>query len=147
VAGRGDESEKLKRLGETLGLAQRIDFNPWLSEDALARALANSALAVLPSRHESFGNAMAEAMAVGTPLVSTLAGSVPEVVKDGQTGLLVPPDSPDALAAAMRRLLESSELCLQLSSASRARVRENYTWDKVAERYANLYRSRNQPLA
>ena len=139
VIGRGEEKAALKRLASELGVEERISWRPWLSEAALATELSHCSMAVLPSRHESFGNAMAEAMAVGAPLVSTRVGSIPEVVQDGITGLLVPADDPEALARAIQRLTAAPELSHSLSSAGRERTQASYTWGAVARSYAELY--------
>jgi len=142
VVGRGDQGPALKRMAHDLNVSDRVAWRDWLDESELARELSRAALAVLPSRHESFGNAMAEAMAVGTPLVSTRAGSIPEIVEHEVTGLLVPPDDPEALHQALTRLEHDAELAARLGATGRERMRENYSWQAVARRYARLYGER-----
>ncbi len=122
-----------------LGLAERVRFEPWLDPSALAALLSRAALAVLPSMEESFGNAMAEAMAAGVPLVTTRVGSIPELVGDDGNALLVPPEDPSALADAITALIRDPEVAERMAAAGRKRVRETFTWDRVASRYEQLY--------
>src|SRR5690606_25065013 len=99
MIGRGPMIDPVRRRLAELGLSQRVQLVPWLDASDLAQRVAGASLVVLPSLEESFGNAMAEAMACGAPLVSTRAGSIPEVV--GEAGALVPPEDPAALADAI----------------------------------------------
>lgn len=139
IVGRGDQSGALKRMASELGIGERVVWRDWLDETDLARELSRCKLAVLPSRHESFGNAMAEAMAVGVPLVTTRAGSIPEIVEHEVTGLLVPADDADALHQAIARLEHDPALAARIGAAGRERMRANFSWQAVARRYAELY--------
>ncbi|HEU5077129.1 MAG TPA: glycosyltransferase family 4 protein [Polyangiaceae bacterium] len=142
VVGRGDQGPALRRMANELGLGERVVWRDWLDEAELALALSRCKLAVLPSRHESFGNAMAEAMAVGAPLVSTRAGSIPEIVEHEVTGLLVPPDDATALHQAITRLEHDTGLAQRLGSAGRQRMQASFSWPAIARRYARLYGER-----
>ena len=144
IVGRGDQGPELKRLSSELGLRERVVWRDWLGEAELARELSRARIAILPSRHESFGNAMAEAMAVGTPLVTTNAGSIPEIVEHEVTGLLVPSDDPEALQAAISRLEQDPVLGRRLSAAGRERMRQSFSWQAVARRYLQLYQAPNR---
>ena len=139
IIGRGEQQEALAQAIRARGLSDRVALKGWMPQDELAGLLSRAAMAVLPSREESFGNAMAEAMATGTPVVSTTAGSVPEVVVHGKTGLLVPPDDPEALAGAIHRLQEDPQEARRFGVAGRQRVREHFTWNAAAERFEALY--------
>src|SRR5690606_33399007 len=142
IVGRGDQAGTLKRMAGELGLAERVVWRDWLDETELARELSRCKAAVLPSRHESFGNAMAEAMAVGVPLVSTRAGSIPEIVEHEVSGLLVPPDDAAALSAAIGRLDHDPALAARLGAAGREQMRAKFSWQAIARRYVELYRTR-----
>jgi glycosyltransferase involved in cell wall biosynthesis len=74
--------------------------------------------ALLSSRWENFPHVAVEALAVGTPVIATAVGGVPEIVRDGVNGLLVPPDDPTALAAAIARLLDDAALRGRLAAAA-----------------------------
>jgi glycosyltransferase involved in cell wall biosynthesis len=80
-----------------------------------------------------------EAMAAGRPVVATPVGGTPELVVDGETGLLVPPRDPEALAAALRRVLEDRELAARLGEAGRRRVSERFTLEAMTRRMLELY--------
>lgn len=142
IVGRGDQAPVLKRMARDLGIGERVVWRDWLDETELARELGRCKLAVLPSRHESFGNAMAEAMAVGAPLVTTRAGSIPEIVEHDVTGLLVPPDDVGALQQAIDRIEHDPALAARLGAAGRERMRAQFSWQAVAGRYSELYRER-----
>jgi glycosyltransferase involved in cell wall biosynthesis len=97
-------------------------------------------LFVQPSRWEGFGITLLEAMAAGTPIVATSVGGVPEVVVHGETGLLVPPGSPEELARACAALLRDRDRAARLARAGRARVESRFRIERLAEETAALYR-------
>jgi len=102
-------------------------------------------LLVVPSRYEGFGLAAAEAGACGRPVVATRVSSLPEVVRDGETGLLVPPDDPDALAAAILKLLGDTGLRRRLGVAAAARIRTDFDRDAMLTRLEDLLRPAPRP--
>jgi len=103
---------------------------------ALADLYARARVFCLPSLFEPYGLALVEAMAFGLPCVGTRVGGIPDVVVDGETGLLVPPDDPDRLAAALYDLLADPARAARYGAAGRRRVEERLTWDRVVERMA-----------
>ena len=108
----------------------------------LVRYYCDSDVFVFPSVwHEPFGMPIVEAMACGKAVVSTRSGGIPELVDDGQTGLLVDRDDSDALAGAILRLLDDKNLRESMGKAGRERVLEKFTWDKVANDLMKLYQS------
>jgi glycosyltransferase involved in cell wall biosynthesis len=128
---------ELERLAERLGVADRIVFAGHVP-DAAAR-VAELDVFVLPSHAEGLSMGLLEALAHARPVVATPVGGTPEVVRDGETGLLVPPRDPQALAAAVRRLLDDPELGRRLGEAGRKLVREHHSADVQAERVLALY--------
>jgi glycosyltransferase involved in cell wall biosynthesis len=113
-----------------------------ISDDELARNYALAQVAVVPSLYEGFSLPAIEAMASGVALVATTGGALPEVVgRDGDTGLLVPPDDPGALALAIARLLDDDELRRRLGTAGRRRVLGRFTWPVTAAETAAEYRA------
>jgi len=122
IIGEGPERERLERHAREAGLNGRVHFAGSLPRQQVLESLARAQAAVLPSDWENFPHAAVEALAVGTPLVATAVGGVGEIVVDGVNGLLVPPGSPEALGAALERLLGSEELQQQLSRQARASV-------------------------
>jgi len=93
---------------------------------------------IMPSLAEGFGLAAAEASSCGIPVIATEASSLPEIVRDGQTGLLVPPHEPAALARAMTTLLDDPELRRRLGAAGRRHVLRNFTREQTLRRLMEL---------
>jgi glycosyltransferase involved in cell wall biosynthesis len=142
VVGRPREGGIALQTVERLGLGDAVRFVAGLSEPELVELFGSAEVAVVPSLYEGFSLPAVEAMACGTPLVASAAGALPEVVgPDGVTALHVPPGDPEALAAAVGRLLDDPELAARLGAAGRARVTELFTWRAVAERTAAWYRT------
>ncbi|WP_291298018.1 glycosyltransferase family 4 protein [Elioraea sp.] len=112
--------------------ASRVRFLGAVGEAEKTALLAASDIVVLPARYESFGLVAVEAMMFGKPVISTQAGGIPEVVENGVTGLLVPPGEPEALAAAMRRLVTDAPLRERLGAAGRAGYLARFTDDAMA---------------
>jgi glycosyltransferase involved in cell wall biosynthesis len=121
------------------GLTAHVTYTGRLSREELVRLYNRSQVLVSPSLYEGFGLPAAEAMACGTAVVATSAGAFPEVVADGLTGILVPPADPDALAEAIRTLLEDPELCRRMGEAGRRRVARRFTWAETARQTVALY--------
>ena len=129
------------KLVERLGIRDAVHFTGRVEAEDIARAYAESTVAIVPSLYEGFGFPAGEAMACEVPVVSTTAGALPEVVgRDGSAGLLVEPGSAPALAEAIGRLLDAPETCRAMGRAGRARVEELFTWRKAAERTVDSYR-------
>ena len=97
-------------------------------------------LFVCPSVYEPFGLINLEAMACGTAVVASRVGGIPEVVVDGETGVLVPPGEPGALAAAVSALCGDPERAARFGAAGRRRVEAEFSWERIAERTLAVYR-------
>ena len=121
-------------------LRARIGRRTWIGRAELPPLYRSSGMLVLPSVwEEPFGIPLVEAMASGIPVVATRVGGIPEVVEDGVTGLLVPPDDPGALAQAIVSLVEDPARAHALGAAGRRRAEERFSWDSVAARLHGLY--------
>jgi glycosyltransferase involved in cell wall biosynthesis len=128
------------------GLGPAVRFVTGLSDVDLAALFRAAEVAVVPSRFEGFSLPAVEAMACGTPLVATTAGALPEVVgPDGHAALHVPPADPEALAAAIGRLLDDPDLRRRLGAAGRERVLARYTWRRTAMSTVEWYRAAIEP--
>ena len=110
----GPERAALERRATELGLGERARFLGALGRDEVLRLFRAADASVLSSAWENFPHTLVEALAVGTPVVATAVGGVPEIVRDGENGLLVPAGDPAALAAALRRFLGDAELQARL---------------------------------
>jgi glycosyltransferase involved in cell wall biosynthesis len=139
IVGRGSAEIEARAKVAALGLANRVSFLGWQGDAALAQLLAVARLAVLPSREESFGNTVVEAMAAGVPLVSTTAGSIPEIVEQNTTGLLVAAGDPQALAQAIAETLDDDEGAARRALTARRIVADRYSWDAAAARFEETY--------
>ena len=141
VIGRLKETSSVPAVIDRLGLESAVTFVSGVSDEELARSYAASEVAVVPSLYEGFSLPAIEAMSCGVPLVATTGGALPEVVgADGETALLVEPNDPGALAAAVVRLLGDAELRSRLGEAGRRRTLERFTWPVTAALTAEQYR-------
>ena len=137
VAGIGSRRDALERLVAELGLGDAVRLLGFVSDDELP-ALYNAAdLFVLASRRydllvEGFGISIVEASASGLPVIGSRSGGIPEAIRDGETGFLVEPEDPAALAATAIRLLGDEGLRRRMGAAGRAAVESYYNWDRVA---------------
>ncbi len=137
VLGGGSLRPKLQGMIERLGLAGRL-FLAGEQGDVWSHLRAAD-LFVLPSRMEGCPNALLEAAAAGLPIVATAVGGVPEVVRDGQEALLVPPEGgPAGLAEAVEKLLADPALSARLAAAARQRVAERFSPPRAAEQHTAL---------
>jgi len=137
VAGVGDRLPQLQQLKQSLGLGDAVRFLGGIPDDELP-ALYNAAdLYVGASRRhdllaEGFGISLVEASACGLAVVGGRSGGVPDAVREGETGILVDPDDPAAVAAGVTELLANPERRKQLGLAGRRAVETYYNWDRVA---------------
>jgi glycosyltransferase involved in cell wall biosynthesis len=138
IAGSGPLAGALRDLAERLGLAEAVVFAGRLDRDAMAKAYREADIAINPSRVDNMPNSVLEALASGVPVVSTDVGGVPFIVEDGRTALLVPPQSPDAMAQAILRLMADPRLAGTLVSNGLAEV-EKYTWQRVWPELSAVY--------
>jgi 2-deoxystreptamine N-acetyl-D-glucosaminyltransferase/2-deoxystreptamine glucosyltransferase len=122
IVGDGPDRAELERVAAGSAAAGRIEFRGSLSRDDALRIVAGAEAGLLSSAWENLPHSAVEALSVGVPVVATAVGGVPEVVHDGENGLLVPPGQPDQLAAALRRLLEEPGLRERLAAAAKPSV-------------------------
>jgi glycosyltransferase involved in cell wall biosynthesis len=130
--------EELRRLIETLGLTQCFRFEGGVTD--LPRFLEGADIFVLPSRSEGFSNAIVEAMASSLPVVATRVGGNPEAVKDGITGIVVPPEDPAALADAVLQLLADPAQSRVMGEAGKRVAMQEFSADSVMNRVVDIYR-------
>ncbi len=137
LIGAGPSRRALEELARELHVDRRVHFTGQLVEAENLHQFFD--VSVLCSRSEGFPNAVIEALAAGCPVIATAVGGVPEVISDRQTGLLVPVDQPDALAASVQELRRDAALRKRLSEAGPARVRGKYHQTVVITRLEALY--------
>lgn len=146
IAGEGPERTTLQELVVELGLSDRVHFLGGVDHDRALRLFAGADVFVLPSRHEPQGIVVLEAMASGTPVLAARVGGVPEVVTDGQTGLLFRGSDPADLHQGLQRLLQSSELRLQLAREGKQRA-QAFSWSHIADQYEQCYQQARTRVA
>ncbi len=132
IYGDGEQRATLRKLIDQLTLSERVVLH---GNTPAAAALSASGLLVLPSEAEGFGLVLIEAMAAGVPIVATYAPGIRDVIRDGQTGLLVPVGDVDALAAAIDQLASDASLRQRLIENGREAVHRRYTWDRILPLY------------
>jgi len=144
IAGDGPCLPDLRRVTAELGQEERVRFLGQVRD--IPGLLARTGLFVLPSRTEGISLTLLEAMASGLPVVTTRVGGNPEVVAEGETGLLVPPGDPPALADALERLWEDAAARQRLGRAGRARVVQQFDIRHMVAEYEDLYRGKQGRL-
>lgn len=137
IVGDGELRAEVERQVEALNLGERVGLVGARSDiDTLLRG---TDIFLVSSRREGLPMALLEALASGVPAVATTVGGIPEVLRDGHNGILVPPESPEALAAAVRDLLADRPRRERLAAAGRSSVAEAWSLDRTAARYAEIY--------
>ena len=137
IVGSGSALGELKALAKELGVASRVKFLTNVT-DADLPALYNAASVYVGMSRETtlnvegFGISLAEASASGLPVVAGRSGGIPDIVADGETGLLVDTDRPEAVAEAVGRVLGDDSLARRLGSEGRKRAETYFNWDRVA---------------
>jgi glycosyltransferase involved in cell wall biosynthesis len=137
VVGDGPERDHVTAAVRAEGLADRVELSG--TRDDVGDVLAGADLFVLSSRSEGMPMSVLEAMAAGLPVVATAVGGVPEVVVDGETGILVPPGDVQALADAIQRLLEDAALRARMGAAGRRRAKTSFALPAWAAAHRALY--------
>jgi glycogen(starch) synthase len=139
LVGDGNHRRRLKSLTQKLKVAESVDFSGIVPSDMLYSLYAHANVVVQPSIYESCGIPVLEAMSIGRPVVGTRAGGIPELVKNGETGLLVEPGSSVQLATAITTLLTNQSYSVKLGEKGRSVVTAHFTWKEVARKTLELY--------
>ena len=140
IAGQGTEEEKLKALARELNLQQQVIFAGHLEQTVLAAYIKASRALILPSLTEGLGRVAIEAQFLGKPVIASRVGGIPEIVTDGETGLLVEPGDESALAEAMARLLDDEALAERMGAAGRVAVRDKFSYQDYYSAYHAMVR-------
>jgi len=131
--------QEIERLIQELSLAASVDFLGQLSYTQLAQVYRQAQLLVFPSYYETFGLVALEAMACELPVIAYRAGALPEIVVEGETGLLVTPGDPHELAQAIVRLLDDSSLRHRMGLAGEQRAKQEFGIDRMVEQTLEVY--------
>ncbi len=139
VVGDGPQRAMLEELANELGIAKSTVFAGIVAHADVPNWLNRFDVYCAPSRLESFGVAVIEASACELPVVVSDAGGLPEVVRDGETGIVVERENVTALQAALKRLVLNRELRNRMGQAGRAHVEREYAWDSCVDRMIACY--------
>jgi glycosyltransferase involved in cell wall biosynthesis len=138
LAGDGTERSALAELAAARGIAPRVHFLGATDRATTLALLRGAAAVACPSRFEGLPLVCVEALAAGRPVVAAAVNGIPEVIRDGETGILVPPDNPGALAAALRRMIGLPEEGARLAARGRALVEQRHAWPVITPEYVAL---------
>ena len=136
IAGGGDVAP----YGEMLSHPQiRLD-NRFITDEEVAGFMEEASIAALPYLSASQSGVIPTAFAFGKPVIATAVGGIPDMVRDGETGLLVPPNDPDALRDALRKLMQDSDLRAKLGKSGQEFALKELSWTSIAEKHLDFYR-------
>ena len=141
LVGEGNRLQEYKTRVIDLGLADRVEFTGWLNNREIQTLAAKSSIGIFPSRIESFGLSIVEAMATGLPVIVARGGAVPENIDDGVTGTLVPVNDSDALAEAINKALEKPQSSETMAKAAKTTVQQKFSWDRAADSMIEIYKN------
>jgi glycogen(starch) synthase len=139
VAGDGPEREALERQTRRRNLVHAVRFLGWVSQEEVPALVNTTSMLVLPSRGDAFPLVGLQAALMERPVVATCVGGLPEMVSNGETGILVEPESPDALAEAVALLLERPRLAQRMGKSARRHVLQTFHFEQVIDSYDQLY--------
>lgn len=143
IVGTGPYDQLLQKEADDLGLADDVTFTGWVEQKNIASYYKNSDIFVGPSVQssngwqEALGVVFLEASSAGLPIIATRSGGIVDIVKDGQTGLLVKQRSPEEIANAIEKL-KNNELRETLGIQAKKHVTENYSWESVGKKYVSV---------
>lgn len=138
---RGDREEFYSKLIDELKLTKVLFLEKFIPHNEMPRLYSIADIFVLPSNYEQWGQVLLEATCCQLPIVATKVGGIVDIVKDGETGLLVSPDSPEELAKALLKLLEDESLRLRMGLSSREYALRKFDYIKVSKKFSDIYKS------
>jgi glycosyltransferase involved in cell wall biosynthesis len=138
IAGAGPEESNLRRLARELKIDSHVTFSPNLLE--FGDALAATDIFCLPSLQQGIGTIMLEAMSKGRPVIASRVGGIDQVVRDGETGLLVPPSDSESLANRILELLDNPAKAREMGRAARLEVARDFSVDQMVSQTVAVYR-------
>ena len=146
IVGDGPEREALEALAASLAVEDRVEFTGALSPTEVRERYRAGGVFVMPAitdwkgEQEGFGMVVVEAMAFGLPVVATQSGGIPDIVRDGATGILVPERDVGALTRGIAQLLDDGDLATRLAEAARDDVRHRFAPSRIASAFDTVYR-------
>ncbi len=145
LVGAGHLRRDLEALATTIGISERVEFLGQRTRAEVAELLRGCEVFVLPSRFETFGIIILEAMAYEKPVVATRAGGIPEIIESGRNGILVKPDDSEALAEAITAVLKNQELRSRIARQGQLDVRERFGTEHSGAAYEAVFAGQVNP--
>lgn len=139
IAGRGPEAESLQQQARDLGVAERVNFIGFISDDERNLLFGSAACAVFPSLYEPFGIVALEAMAFNCPVVVSSVGGFAEIVKHTETGVTIYPDDANSVAWGVLHILQHPDLAHRYAAKARQEVDQVFNWPRVAKLTIQVY--------
>lgn len=141
IAGDGADRAELEEFAADIEVMDSVHFRGWVDRGEIPALMNSATMVIVPSRwQEPFGLVALQASQVARPVIATRVGGLPEVVADRETGLVVEPDDPQNLLAAMHELAEKPDLARRLGARGRERAFGQFTMTRCADRYDAVYR-------
>lgn len=139
LIGDGPEFENLKRLSKSLGIESNVIFAGRLLQSEVLDELARSKFSIVPSLDEAFGYVIIESFSVGTPVIASKVGGIPEILENGKEGILIPPSDPDKLATAIESMDENEDLTRDFGKRAYKKYQEKFNLQVLTEYQANFF--------
>jgi phosphatidylinositol alpha-1,6-mannosyltransferase len=138
MVGRGDDVERLRTKAAALGLGRTVHFPGFLPDVAVRAVMRNAGVFAMPSRGEGFGLVYLQAMRAGLPCIGSRDDAAADVIVDGETGILVPRQDPEAIAGALARLLTDQSMRRRMGDAGHRRFESIFTYPRFRARMAGI---------
>jgi phosphatidylinositol alpha-1,6-mannosyltransferase len=138
MVGRGDDVERLRAKAAALGLGRNVTVPGFLPDAALRAVMRHAAVFAMPSRGEGFGLVYLQAMRAGIPCLGSRDDAASDVIVDGETGLLVPRQDPEAITGALIRLLTDDGMRHRMGDAGRRRFDNTFTYPRFRARLSGI---------
>ena len=138
MVGRGDDVDRLRTKAAALGIGRSVQFAGFLSDAALRAVMRHAAVFAMPSRGEGLGLVYLQAMRLGLPCLGSRDDAAADVIVDGETGLLVPRQDPDAIAGAITRLLTDEAMRRRMGEAGNRRFEQTFSYPRFRARLAGI---------
>jgi glycosyltransferase involved in cell wall biosynthesis len=133
LIGTGGDVEQFKLMAQRLKVADRVIFVGQVGREQIFVEISNSLISVIPSRHDALPYVVLESLAMGTPVIASAVGGIPEIIRDGIDGFLVPPNDPQALADKMQLFLSNQSLREEMGQNARLRFLDKFELSKNVE--------------
>ena len=138
IAGEGEYIEELQKLVRDYRLEDNVIFLGHLKQSTLKEYMKRCAMLVLPSLSEGLGRVIAEAMACGKPVIGANVGGIPDLIKDGEHGFLVPPNDVEALAEKITYLIENPEVAREMGESGRKFILSRFSTESYTSNFSKM---------